>query len=442
MHTPYQVPIRASAIVSTLPPPSAHHPKSTPWLTHTLNLPVLFPEGGGQPSDTGTLTPLSPDGSPDPSAAPIPVRQVLRVALDAVHFVPAPIAPGTKVFVHIDEAGRTDKMCQHTGQHLLSAVLDKLGLETLSWSLTDAPQPCYVELPRAPTLGEIEAVQKECNDLIKAGTGVTVKMELGDGLLGGKVPANYLDIGGDRPPVLRTVTIHGLNGTDPLDSNPCCGTHYPSLSYLQALHIFPNTTTVRGTNARLSFVAGPRVLATLATSHTQSRAASLALGCSLADLPARVTALQLDLRDATRREKALKASLAEFTLDALWVSALASSPGEGPVVGTLLREDDATNALDFVVPIAAGLKARADALGRRCLFALGVGSGAASAAPGGALLIAGSDELVVLAGKAVAGEFGARIKGGGKGRWQGKLAGKWEKGDQARLANVLNTALV
>lgn len=337
-------------------------------------------------------------------------------------------------------------MSQHTGQHLLSAVLDKLGLETLSWSLTEWPQPCYLELPRAPTAEEIERVQGECNELIRVGAGVRVRMELGTGELGGKVPANYQDVGGDRPPVLRTVTIQGLTENDPLDANPCCGTHYPSLSYLQAIHVFPNTTAVRGTNARLSFVVGPRVLAALGSAHSQARGASLALGCHPSDLPDRVAALQLDLRDTSRREKALKLELGAFVLDALWGKALAASPAEGPVTGTLLREDDATASLDFLVPIAAGIKERADAVGREFLFALGVGASAgggagAGAGAGGAVMVVGTEGVMGKVGGAVAGEFGGRIKGGGKGRWQGKLTGGWEKGDEERLGRVVQAAL-
>ena len=363
------------------------------------------------------------------------------MALDAVHFVPTALEPGTKVLVQIDQEGRTDRMSQHTGQHLISAVFDKLELDTLSWSLTEWPQPCYLELPRTPTVDEIDRVQRECNELIRVAAQVSVKMELGSGELGGKVPANYQDIGGDRPPVMRTVTIQGLPGAEPLDSNPCCGTHYPSLSYLQAVHIFPNTTAVRGTNARVFFAVGPRILAALAAAHSQARAASLALGCHPSDLPERVAALQLDLRDTARREKGLKTELGGFVLDAVWSKALAASPAEGPLTGTLRREDDATAALDFLLPIAAGLKERADAAGRPFLFALAVGTGPTSAAPSGALLITGTDELVVRAGKAVAGEFGTRIKGGGKGKWQGKLVGRWEKGDEGRLGKVLEAAL-
>lgn len=90
-------------------------------------------------------------------------------------------------------------------------------LDTLSWSLTKAPELCYIELARAPTPEEIGRVQAACNAAIVQGTEVRVKMALAgqDGVeLGEKVPENYIDHSGDRKPVMRTVEIVGL------DDNP------------------------------------------------------------------------------------------------------------------------------------------------------------------------------------------------------------------------------
>ncbi|KAJ2796533.1 hypothetical protein H4S07_006194, partial [Coemansia furcata] len=84
---------------------------------------VIFPEGGGQPSDTGCIS-------------GVPVMHAKRDGLRAIHYVPAPIPAGTSVHVEVDFKRRLDHMQQHSGQHLLSAVLRKdWGLETVSWNL-------------------------------------------------------------------------------------------------------------------------------------------------------------------------------------------------------------------------------------------------------------------------------------------------------------------
>lgn len=74
---------------------------------------VLFPEGGGQPSDSGHLVNLDSTGSEKAN-----IREVLRRGLDAIHYSDAAIEVGSKVRVEIDVEGRKDKMCQHTGQHV------------------------------------------------------------------------------------------------------------------------------------------------------------------------------------------------------------------------------------------------------------------------------------------------------------------------------------
>ncbi|KAL8279570.1 hypothetical protein RQP46_008132 [Phenoliferia psychrophenolica] len=400
---------------------------------------VLFPEGGGQNSDRGHLSLLSPEGQL--SGEPVAVREVLRRNLNAVHFVAAPFDVGTKVRVTIDEDYRRDVMCQHTGQHLLSGVIDAdLKIDTLGWSLTPAPQPCYIELPRAPTADEIASIQRRCNEIIARGTPLTVQMELAESMAaplpGSKIPANYKGEDGQQG-VIRVVEIAGLG-----DANPCCGTHYPSLSYLQSLFILPDTTSVRGTNARLHFLVGPRVLSHLSSTHSIARTSALEFGCAPSDLPARVAALSLASRDSLKREKRLREEVAGSVAEGMWRDA--KEAGGDVLKAVSLREEDATNSLEFIVLVAAELKAKVEAEGADVphVFAIGCGippvGSAAATTTGGSLLFVGTEAMVAKAGKEVALKFPQRVKGGGKGRWQGKLTGeRWEKRDADRLMEVL-----
>ena len=75
---------------------------------------VLFPEGGGQNSDHGTIDNVR-------------VVAVTRVGSTAVHMLDTPVqwSPGTSVTMAVDWSRRWDNMQQHTGQHLVSAVLEK-----------------------------------------------------------------------------------------------------------------------------------------------------------------------------------------------------------------------------------------------------------------------------------------------------------------------------
>ena len=52
----------------------------------------------------------------------------------AVHFTAAPVAEGEDVHMAVDWGRRFDHMQQHSGQHLITAVADKMfDYKTTSW---------------------------------------------------------------------------------------------------------------------------------------------------------------------------------------------------------------------------------------------------------------------------------------------------------------------
>ncbi|GAA5906613.1 putative alanine--tRNA ligase [Sporobolomyces salmoneus] len=413
-----------------------------------LNDTPCFPEGGGQNSDTGSLVPLSSSGSPIESSSAL-IRSVFRRNLDAVHLVTRPFPVGSQVLVRVDFERRTDLMSQHTAQHLLSAILENdFQIDTVSWSLATFPEMSYIELPRVPTREEIERVERRCNELIRERRRVKVRMELvseEDGVeLNEKAPRDYRDDeGGERRPVQRTVIIDGV------DENPCCGTHYPDLSYLQSIFLSPFTTPIRGTNCRLYFVSGPRILHHLSTSHQIARNAALEAGCKPLDLAERVEGMVSTLAEIKRREKRLKEELAGHVAKELWDNAIKESQEGSMIAGMSFREEESTNSLDFLSLVSIDLTSRYNALNpsssslpRKYLFLLAVGDTPGSTSPtNGAVLILGSEDLVVKAGKLVVEKLKGKVKGGGKGRWQGKLTDKWVAGDREKLEDVVKEAI-
>ena len=78
-----------------------------------LDRTAFFPEGGGQPCDTGTL-----GGA-----------RVLAVSTDGetvTHTTDAPLPEGTEVTGCLNWVARLDAMQQHTGEHILSGTLHRL----------------------------------------------------------------------------------------------------------------------------------------------------------------------------------------------------------------------------------------------------------------------------------------------------------------------------
>nr|XP_023016616.1 alanyl-tRNA editing protein Aarsd1 isoform X2 [Leptinotarsa decemlineata] len=124
---------------------------------------ILFPEGGGQPCDYGFLN-------------NIPVRQVIRREDKAIHFIDKPLDIGATVKQTINWDRRFDHMQQHSGQHLLSAVLEKdLKITTVSWWLGE--EVSYVELDIQQLSGnDIKRTEDVCNEYIREGRNVAVSI--------------------------------------------------------------------------------------------------------------------------------------------------------------------------------------------------------------------------------------------------------------------------
>ena len=360
------------------------------------------------------------------------MKEVIRRNLSAVHICAGPLPVGAKVKVRVDWARRHDLCTQHTAQHLLSAVFEQhFKTETLGWALSAYPNLSYVELPRKPTEAEIEECEAICNDLIVEGRKIYVDFAISQDDRPDTLPADY--IGG----VIRYVCI------DKLDRNACCGTHYSSLSPLQAIHVSRHTTVVRSTNTRVYFLAGPRVAQQLSASLTQLRSAGQILSCANEDVSLRLQQLSDNYRDLTRREKRMREELAEVIAARIVQQARAEATDKASdLKGVLVREEDSTNDLEFLVAVMFKIKTALEGSTTPYTFAL-AHSGITTSGPDGSLIIFGSDEASInrigaeiRQGKTL---LTKRLKGGGKGRWQGKLTeGKFSEGrDMAELRALL-----
>ncbi|KAJ3014949.1 hypothetical protein HKX48_004872 [Thoreauomyces humboldtii] len=393
---------------------------------------VLFPEGGGQPADQGTATLF-------PSAKSIKIENVIRRDLDAIHFISLPPdadpstegwAPGSRVRLDLDWERRRDHMQQHTGQHLISGIFEQeLGILTHGWSLT-ATGACYVDFLTPPTQEQIEHVSRRCRDLIAENRRITVDIRL-DSERPGSMPTDY------QEGVVRYVEIENL------EVNPCCGTHAPTLSFLNAVHIFPGYQTISApARSRVFFVVGDRVLLSLASYHQTAKAAAMHLGCGIDELASRVDKLLVARREDKRREKVLRADAVRALASDL-TSAMKDS--HGIMAATLHRAEESTD-IDFLVAVLQEFKPPVDTEGTPVPWLVILSGGeiiseSSSASPGGCLLMSGSSDVTIMkAGDLLKISLGHKLKGGGKGRWQGKLTGGWFRSDLVRLDQVLNDA--
>ena len=183
--------------------------------THRVRLAdtVLYPEGGGQPADHGTI-------------GDVQVEDVQRADDVVWHHTTGPVPLGP-TRVEVDWARRWDHMQQHSGQHLLTAVChDRLGRETRAFHL--GRELCTIDLTGPPlSTDEMAHLEELVNDEVIAARAVRPK-EVGQGQLEALgVRTRGLPDHIDGP--VRLVEIDGL------DLNTCGGTHVSNTAALQVL---------------------------------------------------------------------------------------------------------------------------------------------------------------------------------------------------------------
>lgn len=214
--------------------------ESGEWLA-VLQDTILYPEGGGQPSDRGRLNDVA-------------VSSVRKTDSGLQHVLEGPAEPGRGRLV-LDWGRRYDHMQQHTAQHLLTrTALDRCGWSTRSFHV--GPQVSDIELDcKPPTAVEIERLEDAVAEIVVQarpirGYRVTVEEYEALDVRSRGLPSGHQ---GD----IRLVEIENF------DLNTCGGTHLASTSEVETVKVV-GSEPLRG-GCRLFWVAGKRVRDRLAT---------------------------------------------------------------------------------------------------------------------------------------------------------------------------------
>ena len=204
-----------------------------------LDKTAFYPTSGGQPHDLGTL-----GGSR--------VVDVIDEGDRVAHVLDAPLDREVVIEVRgeIDWARRHDHMQQHTGQHLLSAVLDDLlGLRTVSVHFgSDASTLDVADSTGAGNVlsaAVLQNVEARANAIVAESRPVIVTFEDAAVVTGLRKPS-------DRNGILRVVTIDGV------DRSACGGTHVASTAAIGPVLLRRQEKVKQG--LRIEFVCGDRAI--------------------------------------------------------------------------------------------------------------------------------------------------------------------------------------
>lgn len=393
---------------------------------------ILFPEGGGQPSDTGELI-LGEAGRA------IPVSQVTRKGLHAIHYVSEFVEPGTEVSVSVDWEQRMDYMQQHTGQHLVSAILEReWDLQTLSWSMGGVPTDKkktieltdlfnYIELARKLTDNEIDRLSTFCNEYItKMPKEITVlerTPETHGEVNTSKIPDDYdLSAG-----ILRTIHIGEI------DSNPCCGTHLKSTTQLGSILFSPAQSSVRGTNSRLYFMCGSRVAKYGKFAQGLLNRTKGILSCSEAQVPDKVEIQRDAIQKTTKREQYWMKVAASYEATRLFNSVKQNQKG--------FVAQDEFGGLDFLNQVYKDFNKSVSESGIKDYIV--VLCGREKQPNNGAVMVLSDSGETIASTVSKLTEIIPKLRGGGGkkgGKWQGKVA-EYGKNEWKSLTTYLEVGL-
>ncbi len=246
-----------------------------------LDRTAFYPTSGGQPFDTGLLGGLR-------------VVDVVDEGERIAHVLADRLA-GDEVEGRIDLSRRFDHMQQHTGQHLLSAVLvDMFDAATVSFHL--GTQSSTIDIAHVLSPEQLRQVERRANEIVFENRPVTVCFQHSSEDLGLRKPT-------EREGEIRIVSIQDV------DRSACGGTHVRATGEIGPI-LLRKLDKIRG-NQRIEFVCGGRAVARARADFEALSQVARVFSASLDDVPAMVEAQREKLQEAEKTRRRLATELAQ-----------------------------------------------------------------------------------------------------------------------------------
>jgi alanyl-tRNA synthetase len=278
-----------------------------------LDRTAFYPTSGGQPFDRGALAVQERHARQVVDVLDEEDGSVAHVLDDEEPPAGAEPAVGQNVHGTIDWARRFDHMQQHTGQHVLSAAVDRLfGVRTVSFHL--GQEASTIDLARELSTDEIAAAETEANRVIWQNLHVSIRF-----VSAADAAALPLRKESLREGTLRLVEIDGF------DLSACGGTHVERTGSIGVIATGAVERFKGG--QRLQFFCGGRALDQFRSMRDTLAGAVRLLSVLPGELPAAIDRLLIDARDQQRTVTALKRDLASYRAEDMAAAAELSAGG-------------------------------------------------------------------------------------------------------------------
>ncbi|MEG1483162.1 alanyl-tRNA editing protein [Clostridium sp.] len=248
----------------------------------------FYPEGGGQPSDIGTIE-------------SIPVLSVYENDGIIYHITEKKPIKIHKLKCSINWAHRFDFMQQHLGQHILSAcLLEKFNATTIGAHLGSTS--CTLDVDKLLNVNQIEEALTYANDIIFDNIDVEVLYPTKSELKKLSIKKTSTKIGEQ----IRIVKISDL------DINPCCGIHPKSTLEVQIIKVVKFEKHKTGT--RIEFLCGKRGIQNSFINDKFASTVCSKLHCNSEDALLQIDKLAQDFSKLSAENRALKSNIADYEI--------------------------------------------------------------------------------------------------------------------------------
>lgn len=266
-----------------------------------LDATAFYPEGGGQPCDVGMLG----------NARVLDVRE--REG-QVCHLCHAPLEVGGQVEGHIDYSRRFRLMQQHSGEHIVSGIVNRrFGYHNVGFHM--ASETMVIDFDGVISPQALEEIEMEANRAVWANLRVHCHVPDPETL---KTMAYRSKRALDWP--VRIVEIPGI------DTCACCGTHVQATGEIGIIKILSAMPCRGGT--RMEMACGYHALTLLNLAYSQNRLVSQTFSAKWPETGAAAQRMW----EALEQEKAAK--------NALWKRLFRSIAGEYAGQGQVVHFED------------------------------------------------------------------------------------------------------
>ena len=244
-----------------------------------LDRTAFYPEGGGQPADTGILG----------DAKVIDVREKEGVI---VHTCDKALNVGDTATGRIDWARRFDHMQQHSGEHIVSGIIcARYGCDNVGFHL--GKDIVTIDFNHDISPEDLPAIEAQANAFIWSDTSIDIRFLEGDALRQAEYRSKKF-----IPGLVRLVAFPGA------DCCACCGTHVLRAGQVGLVKLLSCQKFREG--VRMELLCGKRAFDYLSGTWEQNLAVSRALSAKPLQTHAAVERLKGELESVKLRAATLE----------------------------------------------------------------------------------------------------------------------------------------